>query len=260
MKRKFKPKEANDYYNQLPHYSEVRFNEISEMAEPYVKITDRYGRLVSRITYLLGEIAPKDTQDLVVRDLMSDVFDFLYESRTLILSSKLTVSFPLARRAYESLSLLHLCCLDKAWAEKWEGGKKIGNAEIRRELGKHPMGESEQQTKELYNFFCSATHPNRELIPYRYLGQGNKFVLGVIGRPELVMVVDYCIKNLEMWFWLTATITYFFREIIAGHDRSYFDAYSQAAKEAQKVKQQLVENYNHLLTERRHELKDTPAL
>ena len=152
-------------------------------------------------------------------------------------------------RPSETVRVLHLCAIHKSWAERWQKGKKIGNAEIRKELSAHPMGEPEEQMKELYNFFCLATHPNRELTPRRFLGEGNAYVLGVIviGAHELVMVVDYCRKILEMWFWLTATVTYFYRETIAKSDKGYFEAYDQTSKEAQNVNRWLVENFNKLL-------------
>lgn len=167
MKR-FKPKDANKHYELLQLYADTRTKEISEMSVPFIKITDRYGRLISRVTLILGGIKPQNTQDRVLRDLLADIFDCLYESRFLIMASKLNVAFPIARRAYESLSLMSLCAIDKSWAEKWQKGKQLGNAVIRKELGKHPMGEQEEELKKLYNFFCTATHPNRELIPFRF--------------------------------------------------------------------------------------------
>lgn len=249
MTKKFKPKEANQHYDSLQEYSDSLTKEISSMLQPFIKITDRYGRLISRITMILGGIRPVDIQHIVIRDLMADVFDCLFESRALILCGKLNVVFPVTRRAYESLSLLHLCALDKTWAEKWHNGKKIGNAEIRRELGKHPMGEQEKQLAELYNFFCSASHPNRELIPRRFLGEGNQFVLGVIGQPDVVLLTDNCHKVLQMWFWLTATVSYFYRDTIANIDKNYIEAYRQTAKEAENVGKWLIENFNKLLKE-----------
>jgi hypothetical protein len=243
----------------LENYASIRKEEISAMAEPYVRITDRYGRLVSRLVLILGSREPVDTQDIVIRDLMADIFDCLYESRSLILEGKLNVAFPIARRAYESLSLLHVCTLDASWAEKWSKGKKIGNADIRKELAAHPMGEAEQEMKDLYNFFCSATHPNRELTPRRFLGEGNEFVLGAIGAPDLVMVSDFCIKNLEMWFWLTATITYFYRKTVDAEDCGYFDTYRQSAKEAQEVRAWLVDNFNRLLAEAQEYWENNPV-
>lgn len=246
---RFKPKQANEEYEGLLHYTELRTREISGMLRPYIQVTDRYGRLIARLTLLLGRIRPSGTQDVTLRDLMADVFDCLYEARVLILSGKCTVAYPIARRAYECLSLLHLCSLDGGWAKRWERGGKITNADIRRELGKHRMGEPEAQTKELYNFFCLATHPNRDLVPCRLLGQGNSFVLGVIGKPNLVMVTDYAIKHLEMWFWLTATVSYFYRTQIDREDKSYSHAYMEAYEQAKTVKGQLAENFNRLLRE-----------
>jgi hypothetical protein len=260
MKR-FKPKDANKHYELLQLYADTRTKEISEMSVPFIKITDRYGRLISRVTLILGGIKPQNTQDRVLRDLLADIFDSLYESRFLIMASKLNVAFPIARRAYESLSLMSLCAIDKSWAEKWQKGKQIGNAVIRKELGKHPMGEQEEELKKLYNFFCTATHPNRELIPFRFLGEGNQYVLGVIGHPNLLMVCDYCVKILEMWFWFTAMVSYFYREKIAEVDKAYFDSYMQTAEEVKNVKQWLVENFNNLLEKekefwQRHPVKD----
>ena len=239
------------HYELLQMYADTRTKEISKMSDPFIKITDRYGRLISRVTLILGGIKPENTQDKVVRDLLADIFDCLYESRFLILASKLNIAFPVARRVYETLSLMSLCAIDKSWAQKWQTGQKIGNAIIRKELGKHPMGEKEDDLKKLYNFFCLATHPNRELIPSRFLGEGNQYVLGTIAQPNLLMVCDYCIKILEMWYWFTAMVSYFYREKIAEVDKAYFDSYNQTAKKAQNVKQWLVENFNNLLKEQK---------
>ena len=67
------------------------------MLEPYVAVTDAYGKLLCRISICLGVTPPKDTQDTVVRDLMADVFDFLFESRTMILQGKIQIAYALAR-------------------------------------------------------------------------------------------------------------------------------------------------------------------
>ncbi|MGH2360829.1 MAG: hypothetical protein ACRDGM_09860, partial [bacterium] len=235
----------------LADYSAIRTREISGMAGPYIDVTDRCGRLLARLTRVLGAIPPSGTQDIVLRDLMADVFDCLYEARVLILSGKCTVAYSIARRAYESLSLLHLCALDSVWAERWERGEKISNAQIRKQLSGHPMGEPEEQMRELYNFFCMATHPNRDLVPHRLLGEGNLFVLGAIRLPDLLEVVHYAMKHLEMWFWLAATVTFFYREQLTGADESYHAAYMTARKDAESVMKDLTANYNRLLDEYR---------
>ena len=73
-----------------------------------------------------------------------------------------------------------LCCFDPAIAEKWDSGVQIPNQEVRKKLASHPMGESEDSMREVYRFFSDAAHPNRDIIPGRYLGDGNKFVLASV--------------------------------------------------------------------------------
>jgi hypothetical protein len=234
--------EAHKLFEQLPEFAATRLREISGMSQPYVEVTDRYAKLTARLTNLLGHTPPLDTQDRVIRDLLADVFDFLYVARSLIVGGKLSIAYPIARRAYESVSLLHLCSLEPAWADKWERGKQIGNAEVRKLLGAHPMGESEAAMKDSYSFFSEASHPNRDLVPGRMLGQGNEFVLGLIGKPELFLVVDYCTKHLELWHWLAATVTYFYREIIGPTDPEYFEEYHLCFEQAKSVRKWLAEN------------------
>lgn len=234
--------EAHKLFEQLPEFAATRQREISGMAQPYIEATDRYARLLARLTYLLGHTPPRDIQDKVIRDLLADVFDFLYESRSLIVGGKLNIAYPLTRRAYESLSLLHLCSLEVKWARKWESGKQIRNGEVRKHLGANPMGGSETAMKELYSFFSEASHPNRDLVPGRLLGEGNEFVLGLIGKPELFLVVDYCGKHLELWHWFAATVTYFYRETIDSADPTYFEEYHQCFEQAKPIKKWLAEN------------------
>lgn len=245
----YSPLEADSLFEKLPEFAALRFQEISGMAEPYTKITERYARLIARLTSLLGHVPPRDEQDGVARDLMADVFDFLYEAKPLILGGKLTVAYPIARRAYESLSLLHVCSLDRAWATRWESGKQISNGEVRKALGSQSMGEPEAELKKLYSFFSEAAHPNRSLVPHRFLGEGNEFVLGLIGKPELCLVFDYCAKHIELWHWLAAASTYFFREVIGTGDPAYFKEYMECDQEAKPVKKWLVESYLSLHAE-----------
>lgn len=233
----------------------MRLREISGMAEPYIQITERYACLIARLTSLLGHVPAVDEQDRVVRDLLADAFDFLYEAKPLILCGKLAVAYPIARRAYESLSLLHICSLEPNWASRWQAGKQLSNGEVRKALGSHTMGESEAELRKLYSFFSEAAHPNRSLVAHRFLGEGNEFVLGLIGKPELCLVVDYCAKHLELWHWLAAATTYFFREAIGANDPSYFKEYQECHEEAQPVKKWLVESYTSLHAEALLELE-----
>jgi hypothetical protein len=203
----------------------------------------------------LGYSAPIDTQDIVVRDVAADIFDFLYKSRASILSGELHVAYPLMRRAFESLCLLHACILHKDIAEKWQGGKKLENRELRKILAEHPMGESETHLKELYGFFSRATHPNREMLASRRLGQGNKYVLGAISMPEPIVMVDHCMKVLELWFWLSALITHHYKERLTQSHRDYMQLYYEAVDFEKKVYEWLADQFNRLLPEAQAEAR-----
>lgn len=240
----------NSDYENLIEYSNTRRIELSNSFRLYVNVTDRYGKLICYISVELGKIKPHSLQDKVIRDLMSDVFDFLYESRELIVSSKLNTAYPLVRRAYESLSLLSLCANDQKYAQKWESGTKIGNHEIRKELSKHTYGEKEEDTRELYKFFSLASHPNRKSVPYRFLGEGNKFVFGSIGMPDLLLITDFCHKHLSLWFWFGAILALFYSSNIPILGKDFGSEYLNIANEAKKVNEWLVQNYNRLLNEK----------
>jgi hypothetical protein len=184
---------------------------------------------------------------------MADVFDFLYESRVFILKGQAVVAYPLARRAYESLSLLVWCALDANAAERWSSGKQFNNDEVRRALGAHKLGEPEEELRELYRFFSQLTHPNRETIAYRGLGEGNQFVLGSIDRPNLVILADYCMKHLGLWFWFCPVVAYFYRDLVLQKDETFVDDHNRVRQYAQEVHSWLVDQFNHLLKEWRQE-------
>jgi len=62
-----------------------------------------------------------------------------------------------------------------------------------------------------------------------------------------------------MWYWFAAMVSYFYREKIVKVDKAYFDSYMQTAKEAQNVKQWLVENFNNLLKEEKEFWSQNPV-
>ena len=156
-------KESQRTYAELADYAGIRSKELTAMLQYYIEVTDSYGELVCHIVLILGQTPPRSKRDVVVRDLMADVFDFLYEARFLIIKGRLEIAYPLARRAYEALSLMVACSLRPSLADRWSAGKKISNAELRKLLAKHPAGEPEHRTQELYKFFGEASHPNRAL-------------------------------------------------------------------------------------------------
>ncbi len=247
--------DAEKQYSALAEYAALRTDELGRMLQPYIEATDRFGVLVCRVTLVLGTTPPRSKQDAALRDLMADVFDFLYEARMLIVKGKLEIAYPLARRAYESLSLMVACFLEPKLAERWIKGKKIGNAEVRKLLAKHPAGESEQMTRELYTFFSQATHPNRETMAGRLLGEGNEFVLGAVGKPSLVMLADYALKTLNLWFWFEAFIVFAYLPVLAKTDPNILEEHATAAKTAKEVAPWLVEQFNRTLAQEQAEMR-----
>ncbi len=72
-------------YAALEIYAAQRTKELSRLLNPFIEVTDRYSELICQITLILGKASPSSKEDAMVRDLMADVFDFLYEARGLIL-------------------------------------------------------------------------------------------------------------------------------------------------------------------------------
>jgi hypothetical protein len=241
--------QAETQYAALAGFAEMRRRELIPLLEPYTRAADRYGELVCRIVLILGQVPPKTILDSMTRDLAADVFDFLHEARTLIEKGMPHLAYPMARRAFESLCLVVASNQDEAVALKWRSGVEVKFYEVRNVLSAHPMGESELALKDTYSFFSEATHPRRGLVSERHLGNGNAFVLGAIGRPELILLADYCIRTLSLWFWFGAFLRYTYKEILSQYDPSLPRAYHGAAASSQTAKQWLSEQYNRLLAE-----------
>jgi len=244
-----------DLYRKIPYFAETRRKELSIILNRVISLAHSYGSLVARAVWALGNVPPKSRQDVVVRDLIADVFDFLYEWPRPLLEGRLHVAFPLARRAYESLALLAACFQDASIAERWDQGEQIGNAEIRKALSKMPFPESEESLKDLYKFFSKATHPNRDLIAERFLGDGNRFVLGSITQSGLLLVLDHSMHLVDMWFWFGSVVGFIAKEPLEESDPSFFKDYFATARKAAEIKKWLGESFNKLLEKEQASLR-----
>ena len=238
-------------YASLSEYTLVRERDLRGMLPQYVSVTDCYGAYVSGVVAVLGGQPPSSAVDESARDLIPDIFDSLYNARRLILETQLAVAYPLLRRAFESQSLLAAFMLDGELEKRWSSGKEIKNAEVRRLLDSHSLGESGEQLRETYRFLSKASHPTRDLVPTRFLGRGNEAVLGAVGVPSLAFVADYCLHHLGIWFWLAATISYNYRRILAATSEDFGLHYSKIANEAKSAASWLVEQRNRLVEEDR---------
>jgi hypothetical protein len=232
-------------YRRLSEYADMRKHELSRMVRPYIDVTDSYGELICTLVLALGAKAPRDMQDEVCRDLLADVFDFLYDARHVILESHFEVAFPLLRRAFESISLLFACSSDPSFAEAWASGKKISNAEVRERLSKNPVGEPLETTREMYSHFSMGAHPNRDVVPFRFLGKGNDFVLGAIGVRNLLEFCDHLRHHLSLWFWFCATVSLHYCELT---DMAYGEKYLKTAGDAKEVAESLLQEIKRLRT------------
>jgi hypothetical protein len=85
---------------------------------------------------------------------------------------------------------------------------------------------------ERYKFFSRGSHPNRNMVPHRHLGNGNQFVLGAIGLPDLIVFSDHCLQHLSLWFWFAAVSTFRYRELTG---EEYGDKYLKTAARAKEV-------------------------
>ena len=120
------------------------------------------------------------------------------------------------------------------------------------------MGESEKAMKVFYNSFSGATHPNQKYIPTRFLGEGNQFVLGAIGDPDLSVVADYMHNLIKLWFWFTAMISYYYRELLRSTDRKYIKDYMKLANKAKVLSEELLRSQPKL-QEKEYSKLDKPA-
>ncbi len=236
-------KDGEIEYKRLPEYTSLRSRELASMVSAYLNVTDCYGELICSLVLALGRRVPADSQDEVCRDLLADVFDFLYDGRRSIIESHFSVAFPLLRRAFESISLLAVCVLDVGIADRWAAGEEIPNSDVRKRLSKHPIGEPLESTRELYKFFSKGSHPNRAMVPNRFLGKSNQFVLGAIGRPDLLVFGDHCRQHLSLWFWFGAIASFQYRDLT---DRAYAAKYLKAADRAKQVAKALVHEMKRL--------------
>jgi hypothetical protein len=238
-----------EQYAELGGYAQARTKELSELLRPYIEVTDRYGQLICGVVSALGKHPPSSPREACLRDLLADVFDFLYEARPLIVKGKLEIAYPLARRAYESLSLMVACHLDPEMADKWERGAEISNAKVRAVLGNHPRGEDQSSLQELYKFFSATSHPNRGSVAGRLLGDGNSFVLGSVGLPSLVLLADYALKTLSLWYWFAAFCVSTHLELLEKAEPDLGADYLETERAAREVHEWLTVQFNRVLAE-----------
>lgn len=172
-----------------------------------IDLAEQYEKYLCRVVLILGHMAPKDTCDGCIRDLIADVYDSLVLAKMAILQAHGPLAFPLLRRGFEGVCMIHYFVLKPSKSARWESGQEITNSQVRAFLGQHAMGESGDALKANYAFLSGGSHVNRDYVPHRFLGEGNAFILGSIGHPDIFASTDWLMRLLSLWFWVGATVT-----------------------------------------------------
>lgn len=249
--------EAEEEHRRLDEYAQGRHSELTGIFDDEVQLLVAYEQLVCRATLILGTHEPVNAEDRVRRDLMADAFDALYVARTVVFQGYASAAWPLMRRALESITLFEYFMLLPNEASRWSQGSRITHARVRKYLNKHSieiggttMSDDEKRTmKELYSQFSEAAHPNRDLIPTRFLGEGNSFALGAIGMPEPLVVAHYVLSLINLWFFFAAAVGYAYRELLHSADSLYVRDYLAVAATARQVNEQLHAAWSELWQE-----------
>lgn len=209
-------------YSSLPEIEATRRQEIEEIFVDEFAFVDDCLALATKQVEFLGEIHPSSVEDVAMRDLSCDAFEFLYEARRSLAENRPSVVFPLMRRAFESISLCQLFTVKPEFARKWSKGQKISNSDVRKHLEHHPMTDSIEQLREEYRHFSRGTHPNRTHVPYVFLGEGNRFTLGAIPPVDPLVLGEHIRHLIQLCYWYIGIFVYFYLKSLARSVRSKF--------------------------------------
>jgi len=254
---KYTKEEAIKLYDSFDSLFDKRVEAFNFILKPYFEVVNDYGQLFSRIHYITGFIEPKNEIESIQRDLGSDAFDFLNETKYLIKRGQFDITYPIARRAFETITLMIAFHFKNELAIKWKEGKEIPNRDVRDILDKHKEigGESKESMKNLYDYFSKKSHPNYVAIPHRLIGLGNYFALGPMPEPLLLPIVDLCIEIIDLWFWLIAYTWYYNLENVNKFDSSLKEDYIEKKRKVLEVRKWLIEQRLNLIDELKNEIE-----
>lgn len=255
---KYTKEEALKLYDSFDSLYDKRVEAFNYILEPYFEVVNDYGQLFSRIHYITGFVEPKDDLETIQRNLTADAFDFLNETKYLIKRGQFDITYPIARRAFETITLMIAFHFKAELAMKWTKGKEIPNRDVRDILDKHKEtgGEPKESMKNLYDYFSKKSHPNYVAIPQRLVGKGNYFAIGPIPEPLLLPIVDLCIEIIDLWFWLIAYTWYNNLDYVNEFDALLKDDYLEKKRKALEVRKWLIEQRLNLIDELKNEIKE----
>ncbi len=185
---------------------------IEEMFEHEFGFIDDCLALAAKQVEILGSIRPTSVEDVSMRDLGCDAFEFLYGARGAIASNRSSVAFPVMRRAFESVTLCNLFITKPEFAQAWAKGKTISNTDVWKNLEHNPNIGSITEIREVYKHFSQGTHANRTHIPYLFLGEGNQFTLGAIPPVDALTLGTHLRDLVQLCYWYVGVFLWFYRE------------------------------------------------
>ncbi|MGA3203487.1 MAG: SEC-C domain-containing protein [Bryobacteraceae bacterium] len=141
-------------YVEIEKVESERAKTIEQLFEEELAFIDDCLALAASQVEYLGTRTPTEIEDVSFRDLACDAFEFLYETKRALTRNQSSVLFPLMRRAFESISLLHLFSRKLEFARKWAEKREISNAEVRKALDRDPMTDSIEEIKGMYKQSC----------------------------------------------------------------------------------------------------------
>lgn len=253
---KYTKEEAIKLYDSFDYLYNKRVEAFDFILKPYFEVVNDYGQLFSRLHFITGFIQPKNEFDSIQRNLCSDAFDFLNESKYLIKRGQFDITYPIARRAFETITLMIAFYFKNELATKWKEGKEIPNRDVRAILDEHKEigGESKETMTNLYNYFTKKSHPNATAIPDRLIGLGNFFALGPMPEPLLLPIVDLCIEIIDLWFWLLAYTWYYNADLVNSFDPLFKDDYLNKKSKVLETRKWLIEQRANLTEEIKNEI------
>ena len=241
-------------FRKLKETEAQRRAEIEEIfSDEFAFIDDCLG-LAARQVEILGDLSPTTVEDVAMRDVSCDAFEFLYEARQAIAENRPSVVFPAMRRAFESICLSHLFTVKPEFGGAWSSGQKLSSGEVRKQLEGTPLTESVEQLREEYRHFSQGTHPNRSHIPYVFLGEGNRFTLGAIPPIDPLNLGGHIRHLISLCYWYVGVFLYFFREVVTPRvDEQFKSSFLDLTPRMKRLKVTLDEQLNEL---RKHATKE----
>lgn len=134
--------------------------------------------LFVELIIVLGSTPPASDAERANRDLLAEAFDGIRIASKVFLWRYYGQAFTILRRVEEIVLIIENLFRDTKVGKRWLEGVKITPGNLREAVkgridGIAPEVDA-QIRRRLYDTYCEVSHPNREGIPNRHLGEPNR--------------------------------------------------------------------------------------